>query len=126
MKRVSRAHRTSIETLRAIVEYLGAHPHSLDTEAVDVIGGVSRQQVNAIRHLVVDMPEAIPRLLSGELSVAEATAIRCAGSSGRKTKAALNPSEVERFRDELRAWIALTRELLNSMEKIFSLQNAEK
>jgi hypothetical protein len=126
MKRVSRGHRTPIQTVRAIVEFFGAHPDSLDTEAASAIGGASRQQVNAIRHLVVDMPEAIPKLLSGELSVAEATAIRCGGSSGRKTRAALNPSEVERFRLELRVWIALTRELLNSMEKIFSLQNAEK
>jgi hypothetical protein len=39
MKRVSRAHRTPIETVRAIVEFIGAHPHSLDTEAAGVIGG---------------------------------------------------------------------------------------
>jgi hypothetical protein len=66
MKRVSHTHRTSIETLRAIVEYLGAHPQSLDTEAAGVIGGASRQQVNAIRHLVIDTPLAIPKLLSGD------------------------------------------------------------
>jgi hypothetical protein len=121
MKRINLANRTPLEQVQEVVDILQQSPRHLDAEIASAVG-ISRRQVNNIRRITVDTPELLPKILSGELSVGQATLLRC-GGNGEESRA---PLEMQKLRADLRAWLVLTRELLSSIEGHSTYNVADK
>lgn len=115
MKRVNIQVRVPLAKLSAAVEAI--KEKKFDREIAQQFA-VGQTTVNQIRRLLVDSPALLDRALAGEISIGEARRLQKAGSQSPVPDPV--PVPLDKLRADLLAWVALTRELLDSIERLLT------
>ena len=112
--------RTEPETVKAVVAEIKANRRRT-SEAIAKNHRISRTQTGFIRSLVNHAPDLLERVLSDEISIHEATRLLAQGNGQpREAPRKVQPSAMAELRKDFDAWVSLTRELLDSVERVLA------
>jgi hypothetical protein len=121
--RISRGNRHPLSLLKQVLAEIQAQPDKLDNEIAEKLNVRTGVPIG-LRLLLTRRRDLLERVLSGELSLGKA----CELMRQRQTATATTPTPTPapdlvtafsepKLRADLLAWCALTRELLDSIEK---------
>jgi hypothetical protein len=122
--RISRGNRHPLSLLKQVLAEVQAYPEKLDGEIAKKFS-VRRGLPCAVRLLLKRRPELLDRVMSGELALGTACELMRKNPPTSVPNLATALSE-PKLRADLLAWCALTRELLDSIEKTLNSQRSIK